>query len=393
MFLFSSTNVENSLSVCTCAKCGSSSLFQTLYALISGSRWHRSGPPYVHEYVKWNFPNVTSSPVPGKLHLIMTRDPVERYVSAFHSKVKCCSDNRTSCYQDRNDHFVPQLAILAGIAPKNCLTFDEYVNVLERVHRANKQSSLTLQTTKYSVSHPPTPTVREAENSLQCLKNAFGHDVNITIINKDHPTCAWKQHGNLKERECWCTLMKAKMHAVRNSPYDVTAVIDSDVFANPKFKEIQRLPFEVLNLFRYGAVDMYGVYGSAHYDGLFGGGALNGGFYIVLRNARTDRFFECVAMHTGRMIEPRDKFGVQPATEQFVMNLLLQGDERVRDHSGHTVLMQSLQFRVFPPRWVCRYARPSDATVKYRLPNSQWTSAECAFTHSHNNIVKCTVSQ
>ena len=131
--------MSDSFSVCTCAKCGSTSLYMTLYALISGSTYHYSGPPYVHDFVHWNFQGVTNSPHPGKLHLIMSRDPVERYVSAFHSKVKCCSDNKTSCYKDVNDHFVPSLTSLANIPQKNCLTFDEYVTALEKVHKANKQ--------------------------------------------------------------------------------------------------------------------------------------------------------------------------------------------------------------------------------------------------------------
>jgi hypothetical protein len=36
---------------------------------------------------------------------------------------------------------------------------------------------------------------------------------------------------------------------------------------------------------------------------------------IVVRNAQTDRFFQCFAMHTGRMIEPSDKFGLHRPKE------------------------------------------------------------------------------
>ena len=107
MFLYSEKS-RNSFSVCTCAKCGSTSLFLALYELISGTNYQKTGPPWVQNFVKWDFPNVKASATPGKLHLIITRDPVERYVSAFHSKVKCCSDNQTSCYKDRNDIFVPE---------------------------------------------------------------------------------------------------------------------------------------------------------------------------------------------------------------------------------------------------------------------------------------------
>jgi hypothetical protein len=72
----------------------------------------------------------------------MTRDPVERYVSAFHSKVKCCSDNKTRCYQDLGDDFVPGLSTLAKQQKRSCLNFDEYIGALESVHRQGKQHLL-----------------------------------------------------------------------------------------------------------------------------------------------------------------------------------------------------------------------------------------------------------
>ena len=190
MFLFSDR--ENSFSVCTCAKCGSTSLFMTLYALISGSKNTRQGPPWIHEFVKWNFPNVSSSTYPGKLHLIMTRDPVERYVSAFHSKVKCCRDNRTSCYKDRGDDFVPSLATLAGGARRNCLTFDEYVNALERVQKANKESSLNAHFQPQDIACPiprGTPTlVFDVSVAGDFLAKLRGFELHATKFIHAHAT-------------------------------------------------------------------------------------------------------------------------------------------------------------------------------------------------------------
>ena len=140
MFLFTGNNL--SLSVCICAKCGSTSLFFALYQMISGNAFPRTGPPWVHDFRDWQFANVTDSPNPGDLHLVVTRDPVDRYVSAFHSKIKCCDDNVTSCYQDRSDHLGPPLARLAGAPPRPCMSYDEYVHALTAVHRKGLQPYL-----------------------------------------------------------------------------------------------------------------------------------------------------------------------------------------------------------------------------------------------------------
>ena len=140
MFLYS--ELSNSLSICTCAKCGSTSLFMTLYAMISGSPYTRKTAPWVHDYMKWGFDNVSLSSEPGKLHLIMTRNPVERYISAFHSKLRCCDDGVTRCYQDLDNRFAPAFARLANMPKRECFVFEDYVQALENVHRLKKQHLL-----------------------------------------------------------------------------------------------------------------------------------------------------------------------------------------------------------------------------------------------------------
>ena len=127
---------NKSLSVCTCAKCGSTSLFMTLYYAITGSNFTR--PLIIHKYWLWGVQNVKPSNHYGDLHLIMTRDPVERYVSTYHSKIKCCEDNVTRCYNDLTDNLAPKLLNIAGFPSKRCMNFEEYVVVLEKIHKVNK---------------------------------------------------------------------------------------------------------------------------------------------------------------------------------------------------------------------------------------------------------------
>ena len=70
MFLYTSSHGA-SLSVCSCAKCGSSALSHALFFMVMGTRWPHSGAPWVHDYAEWNVPNVTDSNAPGSLHIIV----------------------------------------------------------------------------------------------------------------------------------------------------------------------------------------------------------------------------------------------------------------------------------------------------------------------------------
>ena len=173
---------KTSFSACVPAKSGSTSFFLFMYGLLSGSKYPISKLDRIHKFREWNFPNVTETSVPGKLHFIVKRDPIERYISAFHSKVRCCqttenlshvlaherqilkrltsqkiiertqrrissletrltNHTRIPCFGDWDD-LVPNLRQLANLSPQNCLTFNEFADTLERVHRDNKQAEL-----------------------------------------------------------------------------------------------------------------------------------------------------------------------------------------------------------------------------------------------------------
>ena len=74
--------------------------------------------------------------------------PVERYVSSYFSKVRCCK-NSTPCFMDKRDRFVADLVQLAGwkrwpsITPvRQCLHFDEYARALAAVHGLGRAKAL-----------------------------------------------------------------------------------------------------------------------------------------------------------------------------------------------------------------------------------------------------------
>ena len=77
----------------------------------------------------------------------VTRDPIERYVSSFHSKITCKGEKgdgggrpRVRGYQDLWDNFAPGLQALAGLKERHpCLYWSEYVDVLTRIKKLGRQ--------------------------------------------------------------------------------------------------------------------------------------------------------------------------------------------------------------------------------------------------------------
>ena len=144
-FLYSSG--RKTFSVCTCAKCGSTSLYLMLYSAVAGRQYpyyyeNTSKPLNVHNFAQWGLRNVTRTEKHGDVHFIMTRDPVERYLSAFFSKIQCCADNRSRCFSDRDDKVPMSLLRLASRPRKGCMTFEEYTDVLEELHTRNMQQHM-----------------------------------------------------------------------------------------------------------------------------------------------------------------------------------------------------------------------------------------------------------
>ena len=119
----------SAVSFSICAKCGSTSLFNALYTAVYGTPFKNVNksagppkPPWVHAWTKWpksGRPEGSMLMYAGHLrgypriewlHFHVYRDPVERYISTYFSKLRCCgaelpgvapsAQNRTVCAQD-----------------------------------------------------------------------------------------------------------------------------------------------------------------------------------------------------------------------------------------------------------------------------------------------------
>jgi len=139
--------------VCGCAKCGSSALGSELYRILFGNPWPYSNWPFVNmdskrwkglatRTTKWkNFQRWPS--------FALIRDPKERLMSAFRSKVRCQGQGTDS--SDRKK-LVPQLLKLARLSKKSaskpldgpglCLNETSYLQALYMIHKKKLQGKL-----------------------------------------------------------------------------------------------------------------------------------------------------------------------------------------------------------------------------------------------------------
>ena len=154
------------LAMCICAKCGSTSLFSWLYEGIHGvpfDKHHQQGkPPWVQQVSSWEPPpngviRASEVPTTGAVdEFTIVRDPLDRYYSAWKSKIRC----------DRSDtadgnHLIPDLLKRAGlpastmieVRPNNgsasvpikyCLGFRDFALAMRRVHAGGEQVHLDM---------------------------------------------------------------------------------------------------------------------------------------------------------------------------------------------------------------------------------------------------------
>lgn len=163
--IFKSRVPGATLSLCVCSKCGGSSVYREFfgavtgmdtvdqiqsYETLTGKRWDIKSPR------TWRLPNVTEWPhhlgnASSSLHIIVQRDPADRYISSFFSKIACCprlasddSTDRRPCYKDTSDKMATDVARLGGLAVREprCLFFPEFVGALRSVHQRGKQHEL-----------------------------------------------------------------------------------------------------------------------------------------------------------------------------------------------------------------------------------------------------------
>ena len=147
----------NPATLCTCAKCGSTSMWEELFAIVQGKSFksmNYTGPPWIHNLSnKKLWTNIHAkrktdwSSFDNQNSFALIRDPKERIVSAWKSKVTCDEA------KEIKEHIwmVPHLLKLAG--PKinitartdkgfPCLDFSDFLAVLSHIHAQGKEGLL-----------------------------------------------------------------------------------------------------------------------------------------------------------------------------------------------------------------------------------------------------------
>ena len=212
----------------------------------------------------------------------------------------------------------------------------------------------------------------EAGMSHACLRATFGPEVNLTIAGSDLTPASlgcnatgWVQHGTKEERACFAALGAAKFEAARASPYDLTILLDTDVFANPSHWARRRLLDDVRRRFESGSVDIMGAQELARLNwGL--DDMMNVGFVIYRKSHATDRVFACAA--------------------RFIRTAIAAGGDLIDQDAFyllmHSRMMRSVAFRYVLPNWHCR-GTPPDRDPRLAEVAHDVVTIPCLFVHTH----------
>mmetsp|Transcript_22706 Transcript_22706/g.66923 ORF Transcript_22706/g.66923 Transcript_22706/m.66923 type:complete len:274 (-) Transcript_22706:143-964(-) len=145
VFMYESPATHKTLTACYCAKCGSSALLQAFHVAMTGSEFVDgvTGKD-LHQIDSWSVKGartVRPLPIASDVHVHLVRDPFDRYVSAFHSKVRCCPGASQPCFPDEGGHLVRHLLKLSGnSSDAECMHMDGYAKALSRIHRQGAEA-------------------------------------------------------------------------------------------------------------------------------------------------------------------------------------------------------------------------------------------------------------
>jgi hypothetical protein len=236
-----------------CAKCGSTSLFNAVYTGLYGKRFGLDGPgpPWVQNWEKWPSEGrpegslmvsaealQNKAPTIPKIFFQVVRDPVERYISSFHSKVKCCWRNNTSsperkiCADDYADvpkvvQSIRRLADSDMPAGNPCLFFDEFATLMETIHSKGMQydADLNQHVRAQTLLFEPgwvrwAGTVQDLGMAMHGLRNYGLHPINMKHFHgsgRANWNSTWAQRtetGHIPALETLCKLAQAEYAAL-----------------------------------------------------------------------------------------------------------------------------------------------------------------------------------
>lgn len=163
---------DSSVVVCGCAKCGTTSLMAWIYKVThNGKSWPYVGPPWIHSFSpRWGNTNVVLLNAkaqarvfadPTVLTVALVREPSERLLSSWQSKLQCEAGKRGEIDADGPAVIRTIAAVLGGAATitsrpplplftvrmsrvvnRGCLYVHEYAALLDEVHRRHDPSHL-----------------------------------------------------------------------------------------------------------------------------------------------------------------------------------------------------------------------------------------------------------
>ncbi|KAL7547880.1 hypothetical protein ACHAWF_011153 [Thalassiosira exigua] len=153
------TTKLKTFSICACPKCGSTSLFREFFKMVHGKTYesmNHKGPPWIQKLSneklwtrirarrKTSWDNFTK-----EYSFVLIRDPKERILSAWKSKVKC---DKIKTDVGARKIFVPPLLKLAELSrdiagnftDENgdimpCLDLSDYLSVLSKIHDLGRE--------------------------------------------------------------------------------------------------------------------------------------------------------------------------------------------------------------------------------------------------------------
>mmetsp|Transcript_67624 Transcript_67624/g.147297 ORF Transcript_67624/g.147297 Transcript_67624/m.147297 type:complete len:312 (+) Transcript_67624:39-974(+) len=144
---------EDNVVACGCGKCGSTSMWHFIYEKKFGHPWEYKGEPYAQEVTseRWEGKVIhekdeveQASIMDKAFSFALIRDPKERLISSWKSKVSCAGDVYGTDVLTR-DFFTQRLLETAGNGPSSkvhCLSLEDFLAALQKVHQAQKERFL-----------------------------------------------------------------------------------------------------------------------------------------------------------------------------------------------------------------------------------------------------------
>mmetsp|Transcript_34550 Transcript_34550/g.64516 ORF Transcript_34550/g.64516 Transcript_34550/m.64516 type:complete len:573 (-) Transcript_34550:28-1746(-) len=150
IFFFPQKNVVT----CACSKCGSTSMYKFVYKSLFGKDWQWWNWPWPQEDTKdpdrWegqrqSIDATSALALMDKREVFsftLVRDPQERLISSWKSKVSCDESCWKTDVTDRA-RLVPELlATVGNLSKVSCLSFDDFVETLHQAHSQGKAGIL-----------------------------------------------------------------------------------------------------------------------------------------------------------------------------------------------------------------------------------------------------------